>query len=559
MNGKTKKLGDILVESMLITQQQLTEALSLQRQTNKKLGQVLVDEGYVDEDQIVRILEVQLGISRVELDTYTIESSAPFLINERLARKHNLIPIRLDRNKIIVAMSDPLNIFAIDDVKVATGYEVEPVIATYRTIETAINQFYQKINAQKALEEFSENYSLDFTPEEDDELSEKIANAPVVKLVQAIIAQAVKLKASDIHIEPSDEKVRVRYRVDGELSEGIAPGRSSHAAIVTRIKIMGRMDIAEKRIPQDGRVEMELDSKIIDMRISSLPTVHGEKIVIRLLDRNAEVMTKEQLGFTQENIRVFDRIIKSPHGIILVTGPTGSGKTTTLYAALSELNTIDKNIITVEDPVEYRLEGINQSQVNVKAGLTFASGLRSILRQDPDIIMVGEIRDPETAQIAVRAAITGHLVLSTVHTNDTASTIARLVDMGIEPYLLSSSLVGIIAQRLVRKICTNCKVPYAANRLEADALGINEGETLYRGEGCNLCNKTGHNGRMAIHELMPITKKMREAIELRHTTDIIRETAIEQGMTTLRDNCVKLARQGIITTDEVFRLTYNVE
>lgn len=559
MNGKNKKLGDILVENMLITQEQLMSALALQKNTNKKLGRVLIDEGYVDEEQIIKILELQLGITHVKLDTYTIESSAPFLINERLARKHNLIPIRLDRNKIIVAMSDPLNIFAIDDVKVATGYEVEPVISSFKEVENAINQYYQKINAQKALEEFSENYSLDYVTEEDDELSEKIANAPVVKLVQAIIAQAIKLKASDIHIEPGEDKVRVRYRLDGELTEGIAPGRSSHAAIVTRIKIMGRMDIAEKRVPQDGRVEMELDGKQIDMRISSLPTVHGEKIVIRLLDRSGEVMSKEQLGFTAQNMAVFNKIIKNPHGIILVTGPTGSGKTTSLYAALSELNTVDKNIITIEDPVEYRLEGVNQSQVNVKAGLTFANGLRSVLRQDPDIIMVGEIRDPETAQIAVRAAITGHLVLSTVHTNDTGSTIARLVDMGIEPYLLSSSLVGIIAQRLVRKICTNCKTPYPANQLEAEALSIPEGTTLFRGEGCNLCNQTGHNGRMAIHELLPITKKIREAIETRQSTDVIKETAIQQGMTTLRDNCVQLALQGIITTDELFRLTYNVE
>lgn len=559
MIEKNKKLGDILVENMIITTAQLTEALELQQQTNKKLGRILVDEGFADEHQIMRILEMQLGITSVDLDTYTIESSAPFLINERLARKHNLIPIRLERNKIIVAMSDPLNIFAIDDVKVATGLEVEPVIATYKDIESAINQFYQKINAQKVLDEFSENYNLDYVAEEDDELSEKIANAPVVKLVQAIIAQAAKLKASDIHIEPAEDKVRIRYRIDGELTEGIAPGRSSHAAIVTRIKIMGRMDIAEKRIPQDGRVEMELDGKPIDMRISAIPTVHGEKIVIRLLDRSGEVMTKEQLGFTPENIAVFNKIIKNPYGIILVTGPTGSGKTTTLYAALSELNTVNKNIITIEDPVEYRLDGVNQSQVNVKAGLTFASGLRSILRQDPDIIMVGEIRDSETAQIAVRAAITGHLVLSTVHTNDTSSTIARLVDMGIEPYLLSSSIVGIIAQRLVKKICTNCKVPYPANGIEAEALGVEEGHTLYRGEGCNLCNHTGHNGRMAIHELMPITKKIREVVETRQTTDIIKETAVSQGMTTLRDNCVKLAIQGIITTDELFRLTYNVE
>lgn len=558
-NGKPKRLGDLLVESMLISQDQLSTALVLQQQTNKKLGRILVEEGYVDDLQIVKVLELQLGIAHVELDTYTIENSVPFLINERLARKHMLIPIRMDKNKLIVAMSDPLNIFAIDDVRVATGYEVEPVIGSYKDIEAAINQNYQKIGAQKALEEFSENYNLDFVQEDDEELSEKIASAPVVKLVLAIISQAVKLKASDIHIEPAEDRVRIRYRIDGELTEGIAPGRSSHAAIVTRIKILGRMDIAEKRIPQDGRIEMELEGKQIDMRISALPTVHGEKIVIRLLDRSGEVMGKDQLGFTPGNLERFNKIIKNPHGIILVTGPTGSGKTTTLYAALTELNTVDKNIITIEDPVEYRLDGVNQSQVNTKAGLTFANGLRSILRQDPDIIMVGEIRDAETAQIAVRAAITGHLVLSTVHTNDTASTIARLVDMEIEPYLLSSSIVGIIAQRLVRKICTNCKTPYPATVLESDAMGIPVNATLYRGEGCNLCNHTGNNGRMAIHEIMPVTKKIREMIEQRQTTDVLKQVAAEQGMSNLRENCVQLALKGIITTDELFRLTYNVE
>lgn len=559
MNTRNKKLGDILVENMLITNEQLMAALQLQQQTNKKLGRILVEEGFVEELQIIKTLELQMGIPHVELDTYIIETAAPLLINERLARKHMLIPIKLERDRLIVAMSDPMNIFAIDDVKVATGYDVEPVIAAYRDIEAAINLHYQKIGAQKALEEFSENYSMDFLPEEDEELSEKIANAPVVKLVQAVIAQAVKLKASDIHIEPAEDKVRIRYRIDGELAEGIAPGRSSHAAIITRIKIMAKMDIAEKRIPQDGRVEMELEGRPIDMRISAIPTVHGEKVVIRLLDRSGEVMSKEQLGFTPENITIFNKIIKNPYGIILVTGPTGSGKTTTLYAALTELNTVNKNIITIEDPVEYRLPGVNQSQVNVKAGLTFASGLRSILRQDPDIIMVGEIRDAETAQIAVRAAITGHLVLSTVHTNDTASTIARLEDMGVEPYLLSSSVVGIIAQRLVKKICRNCMISYPASHLEAEAMGVHEGHTLHRGEGCNQCNHTGYSGRMAIHELMPITKRIREVIETRQTSDVIKTVAIEQGMTTLRDNCVKLALQGIITTEELFRLTYNVD
>lgn len=560
MEMKVKRLGDLLVENQLITHEQLIEALNLQRQTNKKLGQILIEEGFINDKQILEVLEQQLGIPRVSLDNYNMDSAAPKLVNERLARKHGIIPIKIDRNRLILAMSDPLNIFAIDDVKLATGYDVEPVIATYSDIEMAIQKYYQKIGAEKALEEFSENFVTEFSIDQDsDEMLENIANAPVVKLVNNFIAQAVKMKASDIHIEPVEKQVRIRYRIDGELMEVMSPDKSSHAAIVTRIKIMGRMDIAEKRVPQDGRVEMLIDGREIDMRLSVFPTVYGEKIVIRLLDRSGDVMTKEQLGFTKENLAMFNRIIKHPHGIVLVTGPTGSGKTTTLYAALKELNTIDKNIITIEDPVEYRLSGVNQSQVNVKAGLTFASGLRSILRQDPNIIMVGEIRDQETAQIAVRAAITGHLVLSTVHTNDTASTIARLVDMGIEPYLLSSSVVGIIAQRLVRKICVNCKVSYNASPADCESLGLPTGAVLYKGEGCNLCNHTGHSGRMAIHEVLPVTKRIREAIELRNTTDKIKQIAIEQGMQNLRSNCLELVLTGIITTDELFKMTYDIE
>lgn len=555
-----KRLGDLLVERHLITHEQLIEALTLQRITNKKLGQILIEEGIINDRQIIEALELQLGIPHVKLDNYKIDSSAPKLVNERLARKHSVIPINIDRNRLILAMVDPLNIFAIDDVKLATGFDVEPVIASYSDVEMAIDKYYQKIGAEKALEEFSGSFVTEYIKEQDsDEMLENIANAPVVKLVNNLISQAVKLKASDIHIEPVEKQVRIRYRIDGELMEAMTPDKSSHAAITTRIKIMGGMDIAEKRIPQDGRVEMLIDGHEIDMRLSVFPTVYGEKIVIRLLDRSGDVMNKEQLGFTKENLSRFNQIIKYPHGIILVTGPTGSGKTTTLYAAMKELNTVDKNIITIEDPVEYHLNGINQSQVNNKAGLTFAGGLRSILRQDPDIIMVGEIRDEETAHIAVRAAITGHLVLSTVHTNDTASTISRLVDMGIEPYLLSGSVVGIIAQRLVRRICNNCKISYTASKTDCEALGLPEDTVLYKGAGCNLCSQTGHSGRMAIHEVLPITKRVREAIENRERVDRIKQIATEQGMRTLRDNCLVLVLDGIITADELLKMTYNIE
>lgn len=558
MNVKNKRLGDLLVEASLITEEQLIDALQLQKKLNKKLGEVLIEEGILQEKQIIEVLEFQLGIPHVVLDKYYINPDIPKLISEKVARRHILIPIRIERGKLVVAMSDPLNIFAMDDIKLITGYDVEPVIATRKDVLMAIDQYYQKASAEKALEEFKESYD-EIAEEIDEESLAQINNAPVVKLVNSIISQAVKMRASDIHIEPYERILRVRFRVDGELQENMTPSKSSHSAIVTRIKIMGKMDIAEKRIPQDGRVEMNVDGREIDMRISVMPTVYGEKVVIRLLDRSGVIISKSELGFTPKNLQVFDQIIKNPFGIILVTGPTGSGKTTTLYAALRELNDVQKNIITVEDPVEYRLEGINQSQVNIKAGLTFASGLRAILRQDPDIVMIGEIRDAETAQIAVRAAITGHLVLSTVHTNDTASTIARLVDMGIEPYLISSSVVGIIAQRLVKKICTNCKTAYPPSAGEIQLLELTDGMMLYKGEGCNACNQTGYRGRTSIHEIMPITKDIKRLIDERSNTEDLRRAAVDQGMTTLRQSCRELVISGITTVDELLRMTYNLD
>lgn len=560
MNGKNKKLGDLLVETNMITSDQLRGALEIQRMTNKKLGQILIDEGILSETQMVEVLEMQLGIPRVSLDKYPIEPETARLISERLARRHEIIPLRLEDGKIIIAMTDPMNIFAYDDVKLATGYEVTPVIASRSEVTAAIDLHYQKANAELVMEEFQESYDKG-TEEivEDEDVLNQINNAPVVKLVNSIITQAVKMRASDIHIEPFEKLVRVRYRVDGELQEQMTALKSSSAAIAARIKIMGKMNIAERRAPQDGRIEMTLEGRDIDMRISSFPGVFGEKIVIRLLDRSGTVLSKRQLGFTEHNIKVFDEIIKNPYGIILVTGPTGSGKTTTLYAVLKELNQIGKNIITIEDPVEYRLFGVNQSQINVKAGLTFAAGLRSILRQDPDIIMVGEIRDSETAQIAVRAAITGHLVLSTVHTNDTVSTIARLVDMGIEPFLLSSSVVGIVAQRLVKVNCTHCKEGYRTSELDSRLLGVPEGTTIYKGIGCNHCNHTGYRGRTTIQEVLPITKDIRKMIDGRESSDVIRAEAIIQGMTTLRQSCVDHVVKGITSMEEMLRLTYNLD
>lgn len=559
MSGKTKRLGDLLIDAGLIKQEELEKALGIQKFTGKKLGELLIDEGFVKESQIIEVLEFQLGIPHLDLEKYFINPEMPRLISEKLARRHVLIPVIKERGNLIVAMADPLNIFAIDDIKIATGMEVIPAISTKENIENAINRYYGSESAENAIEEFRREYQMADLEDLDAQTASDISNAPMVRLVNSFIKQAVRLNASDIHLEPYDKALRLRFRIDGDLQEIMSIAKSAHQAIISRIKILGRMDIAEKRIPQDGRIEMVIDDCDIDMRISILPTVYGEKVVIRLLDRSNFSFSKEQLGFTEDNLKRFDEIIRHPYGIILVTGPTGSGKTTTLYTALKELNDIKRNIITIEDPVEYRLEGINQVQVSNKAGLTFASGLKAILRQDPDIVMVGEIRDGETAQIAVRAAITGHLVLSTMHTNDTASTVTRLTDMGIEPYLVSSSVVGVVAQRLIKKICPHCKESYYPTSVDKKILDIKEDILLYRGKGCNNCNHTGYQGRQAVQEIMPIDGTIRLLIDERASIDKIRKAAIEQGMTSLKENCKQLMLDGLTTIDELARIAYGLE
>lgn len=557
-NQNRKKLGELLIEEGVITREQLENLLVLQKNSGKKLGEIIVSENIVDEQQIVDVLEFQLRIPKIDFDAIAIDADVPKLISENIARKHILIPVQREGDSLTVAMADPLDLFAIDDVKVSTALEIKPAIALKSSILTAIEKYYGKESAEKAVEDFKKQYNFDQITESENDLSD-INNAPVVRLVNSVIQHAMKVKASDIHIEPLENSLRIRFRIDGDLQEIMKSSKTAHNAVVTRIKIIGRMDIAEKRVPQDGRVEMTVDGNDIDLRLSVLPTVYGEKVVIRLLGRNDMMLSKSQLGFNTDNIDLFERIIKSPNGIILVTGPTGSGKTTTLYAVLRELNKIHRNIITVEDPVEYRLEGINQVQVNVKAGLTFASGLRSILRQDPDVIMIGEIRDVETAQIAVRAAITGHLVLSTIHTNDSASTISRLVDMGIEPYLVSSSVVGIVSQRLVRKICNNCKKSYKPDLTELSLLKLRDSQQLHKGAGCSACNGTGYKGRTAIHEIMPVGRDIRELIDRRATIDQLRHMETKTGTMTLRESCTRLVLSGVTTVEELVRMTYSLD
>lgn len=561
MARKIYRLGELLLSSGKITEEQLQQALELQKRTKKKLGEALVDGNFITENDMIEVLEFQLGIPHIDLEKYNINRYVANLIPESIVRRYELIAIDQKGDTIMVAMVDPLNIFALDDIKIALKSNIQPVISTKRNILKAIDKFYSGDATKKVVEEFEENFlPISIDDLEDKELLEVTA-APIVRLLNSLIEQAVKEKASDIHIEPYANDIRVRFRIDGDLKEITSLNKTSHSGIITRIKIMGKMNIAEKRVPQDGRVEAKINGVEIDMRISILPTVYGEKIVIRILDRSGFMFTIDDIGFNPNDLDVFNKILTQPYGMILVTGPTGSGKTTTLYTVLQELNKIEKNIVTVEDPVEYKLGGINQVQVNAKSGLTFATGLRSILRQDPDIVMIGEIRDGETAEIAIRAAITGHMVLSTLHTNDSPSTIARLSDMGVEPYLVSSAIIGIISQRLVKLLCPRCKISYQASEIEKNIMEVSQAETLilYKAsEGCSSCSK-GYKGRTAIHELMPINEEVRVLIDNGANIDALRSKAVENGMTTLLKSAVAVALEGRTSYEQVLRVGFTLE
>jgi type IV pilus assembly protein PilB len=553
-----KRLGDLLVEAGKISKDQLEHVLKSQRTSGKRIGQLLVEENIITEDDILNVLEVQLGIQRVYIDEVSVDLDAVKSIPENLASRYNLIPVGYENNTIKVVMSDPLNIFAVDDVKIASGYEVDILIASNEEISRAIDKYYSSQFVQKAADDLSKAQGVKAVEEEENKEIDDIRNAPAVRLADSIIKNAVKARASDIHIEPFEKYIKIRFRVDGELQEILKSPKETAAALVTRIKIMANLNIAEKRLPQDGRILTNVDGKDFDLRLSVLPTVHGEKIVIRVLNRGSFLISKQDLGIVDDDLEKLERIVKSPYGILLVTGPTGSGKSTTLYTMLNDLNNSNTNIITVEDPVEYLMEGINQVSVNPKAGLTFASGLRSILRQDPDIVMIGEIRDSETAEIAVRAAITGHLVLSTIHTNDAASAVIRLTDMGIEPYLVSTSIAGVISQRLVRKICPYCRKAHEATDYEKRLLGedYSKNITIYKGRGCALCNNSGYIGRQGVYEIMEITREHREYIVRDKTTDEIRDLSLKSGMKTINMSCKKLVLKGITTLEELVKIAY---
>ena len=554
------RLGDVLVNDGAITQEQLMEGLALQKEQKKRLGLTLVDAGFTTEEAIAKALSRQMGYDMVDLRDVVIPKEIQELISVDILKKYTMLPYEYSAqgmNVIRVAMADPMDMAATDDINIITNLQVEPVVATPKSILMAIDKYYGQRDVLSKLDEYTkEKEALE---EEEDMYSEDVNNSPIVQLVKSMIEQAVRQRASDIHIEPMEKQVRIRYRIDGALYEKQVYSYRILPAIVARIKIIGGMDIAEKRKPQDGRITQIVDRMEYDIRVSVLPTVYGEKIVMRLTSKTALTKEKSQLGFSPEEMKVFDHILSNPHGILLVTGPTGSGKSTTLYTALSELNSEDVNIITVEDPVEANIDGINQVQTNNKANLTFASALRSILRQDPDIIMIGEIRDTETAAIAVQASITGHLVVSTLHTNSAASTITRLADMGIEPYLIADSTVGIIAQRLVRRLCPSCKMEYEPDAEERELLNIKGDEPvkIYKPCGCSLCDNTGYKGRIGVYEIMEVTHDLKYIIARGGNADEIKECALKEGMSTLRMSATRYVMQGITSVSEMKKVSFD--
>lgn len=545
-----KRLGDLLVESGLISDEQLIAALK-NKSPDEKLGDALLREGYITEQQLIEVLEFQLGIPHISIYQYPIEPEVIQLVPKELAKRHYAMPIRRDKNKLLVAMADPMDYFAIEELRMATGYHIEPAIATKDELYRTITKYFDlQESMEEVMEEIATTETIDETRVADDD-------SPVVRLVNQIIANALIQRASDIHFDPHETEYRVRYRVDGILRTERALPKHMQNVITARIKIMANLNITETRLPQDGRIKTTINFKPVDIRVSSLPTIYGEKVVMRLLDLSNSMNSLDKIGFSNTNMEKFSAMLKKPNGIILITGPTGSGKSSTLYATLNELNSEDVNIITVEDPVEYQMEGINQIQVNENVGLTFASGLRSILRQDPDIVMIGEIRDTETAEVATRASLTGHLVLSTLHTNSSIEALARLVDMGIEPFLISSSMLGIVAQRLVRRVCRDCGHTVEATEREKEIFasrGLSI-ETVRRGRGCPSCNMTGYRGRMAIHEVLPIDETVRRLILKTAPSTEIRNYVREQGMKFLIDDGLMKVQEGLTTTEEILRVS----
>ncbi len=567
-----KRIGDLLIENGLITEAQLNEALEIQRTSSGELiGKIMINLGFVTERDILNMYSKQLGVPFVDLSRMKIVPAIAKSLQPHVAQRHKVIPISKDKRKIVLAMVNPLNVFAIDEVKLTTGLEVVPVLAQEEQLLLAVHANYgvdestaraieslQKMGIDpNAVEQIQDDQEEDISVSN---VKELIEDSPMIKLVNAIIVKAIESRASDIHIEPLRDDLRVRYRIDGVLQEAMKPPKKIQSGLLSRVKVLADLNIAEKRIPQDGRINLLVGGKEFDFRVSTYPTQNGEKIVLRILDKGSVLIGLNRLGFSTEIQKEFEDLIHSPVGMLLVTGPTGSGKSTTLYSVLNQLNSVSRHILTVEDPVEYMLEGINQIQVNPKAGVLFANTLRSFLRNDPDIIMVGEIRDKDTAEIAIQAALTGHLVLSTLHTNDAPSAATRLIDMGIEPFLVSSSLVGSLAQRLTRVLCPECKVPYKPTELELKTLNIPIDEaknlTFYKPGGCEFCNHVGYRGRIGIFELMEIDEQFRDLIAKKVSSVKLREMAVKTGMQTLQQDAIKKIIQGITSYEEAIRVIY---
>ncbi|MFA4829013.1 MAG: ATPase, T2SS/T4P/T4SS family [Thermodesulfovibrionales bacterium] len=555
---KKKFLGEMLIEAGVITPEQRDKAMQEQKRLGKRLGETLISLGFITEEVMAKALSEQMGMPFKELRFLTIAPGVTDLVPESLARKHKVLPIEIKDGRLILGMADPLDIFAADEINRVTRMPVDTVVITESELLKALDKYYRG-----EVDEIIKAADVYF-PEKEKIIAAAeamVEDTPIVKLVNTVFTQAAKDRASDVHIEPYAESLRVRFRIDGKLHDIMSPPKHLHPGMISRIKILSGMDIAEKRVPQDGRFPINIEGRQFDVRASTLPTLHGEKIVLRLLEKTAGLpqLRLGDLGFTTVLLNAYEKLITKPYGFILSTGPTGSGKTTTMYSSLRNISAAEKNIITIEDPIEYNLPDINQVQVNPKAGLTFASGLRSILRQDPDVIMVGEIRDVETASIATHAALTGHLVLSTLHTNEAVGAIARLIDMGVEPFLITSSLIGVLGQRLIVKICPYCKESYSAEEDILKTIGIKGKILLHRGKGCGECRSTGYLGREGLFELLIITEGIKKLIVEKATASEIKAQAIKEGFKAMREEGLLKVVEGVTTLEEVVRVTQETE
>lgn len=550
------RLGDLLISAGVIRPEQLNDALAIQKKTRERLGDVLINNGIITEQQLIEALQMQLGVDFVDLTAVSIPLELVRFVPRSIAKKYCVVPVKLQKDELYVAMSDPLNFEAQEEVKSASHKQVVPMIATRRAVEQAIATLYGNEGTARAIEEMKReagSNQADIVPVQMSKAVDNgAAEAPTIRFVNSVIQRAITERASDIHLEPQEGEMVVRMRIDGVLRRVFTVPANLQATVIARLKIMGGMNIAERKIPQDGRAMVTAKDKEIDLRISSIPTIYGEKIVLRLLDKSSGHINRKTIGLEGEDEKKYDRLLKNSSGVILIVGPTGSGKSTTMCAMIQELCNEQTNIMTLEDPVEYNIPGANQCQINEKTGMTFAVGLRSILRQDPDVISVGEIRDGETASIAVRAAITGHLVISTLHTNDAVSTISRLVDIGVEPYMISSALRGVVSQRLVRKICPHCRKAYTPTEEEKRMVGIPENEdvTFYKGEGCQECGRTGYRGRRGVFEILTLDAALRREVANNASSEELTKTALENGFVTMKDNCRRLVMEGVTTVAE---------